>query len=142
MDVFNAKDVISGSHGTLMIDGEVFAEVSEVKIETKLERKEIWMPGGQLAKKITGASGEGTIKRYKLNSNWFKKFGKLVKGNEVYFELYFQLDDPDVSGAEAIRIKDCWNEDGFAIEAKRGEEVTEELKIGFIPANLKYVELI
>ncbi len=142
MDVFKANNVLSGSHGTLMIDGEVFAEVHEVKIETKLERKEIWLPGGQKGKKITGAGGEGEIKRYKLNSNWFKKFGKTLQGKEVYFELYFQLDDPDVAGAEAVRIKDCWNEEGFTIEAKRGEEITEELKIGFLPANLKYVELI
>ena len=47
MDIFKANQVISGSHGTLMIDGEVFAEVSEVKIETKIERKEVWLPGGQ-----------------------------------------------------------------------------------------------
>ena len=142
MDIFKANQVISGSHGTLMIDGEVFAEVSEVKIETKIERKEVWLPGGQKGEKIVGASGEGTIKRYKLNSNWFKKFTKLAKGNEVYFGLYFQVDDPDVAGAEAIRITDCWNKDGFSIEAKRGEEMDEELKIGYLPINLKAVELI
>nr|DAJ50050.1 MAG TPA: tail tube protein [Caudoviricetes sp.]DAJ77118.1 MAG TPA: tail tube protein [Bacteriophage sp.]DAU27914.1 MAG TPA: tail tube protein [Caudoviricetes sp.]DAX50188.1 MAG TPA: tail tube protein [Caudoviricetes sp.] len=142
MDIFRANQVISGSHGTLMIDGEVFAEVSEVEIETKIERKEIWLPGGQKAEKIVGASGEGTIKRYKLNSNWFKKFAKLAKGNEVYFELYFQLNDPDVSGAEAIRISGCWNKEGIKFEGKRGEEVTEELKIGYIPTNLQATELI
>nr|DAI55121.1 MAG TPA: tail tube protein [Caudoviricetes sp.] len=142
MDIFKANQVISGSHGTLMIDGEVFAEVSEVKIETKIERKEVWLPGGQKGEKIVGASGEGTIKRYKLNSNWFKKFTKLAKGTEVYFELYFQVDDPDVAGAEAIRITDCWNKDGFSIEAKRGEVMDEELKIGYLPINLKAVELI
>lgn len=142
MDVFKAKDIISGSHGTLMIDGEVFAEVFEVQIETKIERKEIWLAGGQKGEKIVGAGGEGTIKRYKLNSNWFKKFKKLAQGKEVYFDLYFQVDDVDVAGAEAIRIKECWNKDGFSFGANRGEEITEELKIGYLPINLQPVELI
>ena len=142
MNIFKANQVISGSHGTLMIDGEVFAEVFEVQIDTKIERKEIWLPGGQKGEKIVGASGEGTIKRYKLNSNWFKKFAKLAKGNEVYFELYFQVDDPDVSGAEAIRIIDCWNKEGFTFNGNRGEEITEELKIGFIATNLQPTEMI
>lgn len=142
MDIFKANQVLSGSHGTLMIDGEVFAEVFEVQIETKLERKEVWLAGGQKGEKIVGASGEGTIKRYKLNSNWFKKFAKLAEGREVYFEMYFQTNDPDVAGAEAIRIKDCWNKDGFSFNANRGEEITEELKIGYLPVNLKPVELI
>ena len=56
--------------------------------------------------------------------------------------MYFQIDDPDVAGAEAIRIIDCWNKDGFSLEAKRGEEMNEELKIGYLPINLKAVELI
>ena len=59
MDIFKADQVISGSHGTLMIDGQVFAEVSEVKIETKIERKDVWLPGGQKGEKMVGASGEG-----------------------------------------------------------------------------------
>ena len=66
---------------------KVVAEVFEWKAEIKIDRKDIDLPGGQKGKKIVGSSGEGTLKRYKLNSNWTKDFMKIAKGQEVYLNF-------------------------------------------------------
>lgn len=140
IDIFKGKDVMSGSHGKCMIDGQTFAEVFEWEATVKLERKEINLPGGQKGSKIVATSGEGTLKRYKINSNWVKKFSKLTNTKEVYFDLYLEVNDPDAVGAEAITIKSCWNSEGFSFSSKHGEEITEELKFGFISNKLEIVE--
>ena len=68
MDIFRQDQVMSGSHGTISIDGEILAEVFEWSAKVKIDRKKINMAGGQTGEKITGTSGEGTIKRYKANT--------------------------------------------------------------------------
>lgn len=139
-NIFKPQQVMSGSYGTCMINGEVIAEVFEWTAQIKVDRKEIKLPGGQMGKKITGQSGEGTLKRYKLNSKWTTYFEKLKDGKEVLFELYLEVNDPDAAGAEAIKISECWNDEGYEFSAKHGEEITEELKFGFIANKLKSVE--
>ena len=67
---------------------------------------------------------------------------KIAKGQKIYFELYLEVNDPDAAGAEAIRITQCWNSDGFEFSAKSGEEITEEMKFGFIAKNLQLVERV
>ena len=141
MDIFRQDQVMSGSHGTISIDGEILAEVFEWSAKVKIDRKKINMAGGQTGEKITGTSGEGTIKRYKVNSAWTQKFKKLANTREVYFDLYLEVHDPDATGAEALRITGCWNSDGFEIGSKRGEEITEELKYGLQAKNISFTEI-
>ena len=84
MDIFRQDQVMSGSHGTISIDGEILAEVFEWSAKVKIDRKKINMAGGQTGEKITGTSGEGTIKRYKV-----KKYIEMGRSNETKnFSVY------------------------------------------------------
>ena len=41
MDIFRQDQVMSGSHGTISIDGEILAEVFEWSAKVKIDRKKI-----------------------------------------------------------------------------------------------------
>lgn len=103
----SAKRVINGTHGYLWLDGEMIAECYGFQAKYSFDKEDIVLCG-QMAtdKKITGMSGTGSMRLYKVYSRALSLIGDSIReGKDVRFTVITKLRDPDAYGTERIAIK-------------------------------------
>lgn len=144
MDNFKSKNVMTGSHGKVFIDGDHWSDVKAIKTEIEIDKDEVIMAGGQKGSKTKAVGGKGSMTFSKVYSREHKKFlDKIKNGQQVYFLLQMEVDDPDALGAEIFSIKDCDLEGSFPVlNAERGSLIEKEISFDFLPMNIEPEELV
>ena len=105
----DAKRVINGTYGSLVMDGENAAGVLSFEATWEFEKEEINI-AGQFGTdtKYVGGSGKGTVKLHKIDSKFQTKATSIVKtGKEVTSNIISALEDPDAYGSERVVLKNC-----------------------------------
>ena len=106
---FKGKNVISGTFGSVWVDGEKIAECFGLKATVEIQREDIKMCGSLwTASKMISASGKGSIKLHKVSTRFEEKiFNAIETGEDTDFEIQAMLDDPDAlnKGKETVLLK-------------------------------------
>lgn len=99
---------INGTWGEVWLDGELVGECYGLQIKWTVNKEDVKMCGRmEVGKKVTGASGTGTIKLHKTNSRLLIKYAeKIRKGIVEAGTIISKLADPDSYGTERIAVKD------------------------------------
>ncbi len=136
--------IISGSWGSLWLDGDRVIDI--VKFEAKLstEREDITLPGSMdIDSKLVALKGEGTMTTKKVYSREWDKFAKKwLEGLDPRSKIIAKLSDPDSFGTERVIINNVWfiGVDIMNFESKK--PIEQELKFGFTASDLQFVESI
>lgn len=103
---FNAKGVMSGTHGTIFINGHEIGEVKAFQCKVEFQKEEIKMTGRMATDtKLMGYSIKGSVSLHKTNSRMIHYLSDSVKkGKEPRFTIIGKLADPDADGVERIAI--------------------------------------
>ena len=101
-----AKNVISGTYGSVWLDGEEDAEVKSFQAKLEFQKEEVKIAGKMATgTKYMGYSGKGSLALHKVNSRMIKAIGQQIKeGKEPRFTIIGKLADPDADGVERIAI--------------------------------------
>lgn len=135
MAPLNGHEVLSGSYGYLLHEGEHLNNVKDVEAKVEIEKAEIKVIGDLWTKhKTLGLTGSGTLTLYKVDYKFVKLIGEVAKqeGKVFVTELVFQLDDPSVTGQrEKIRLKNVQFDTIPLAKYSVGEVIEEELPYTF-----------
>jgi len=104
----DAKRVMNGSHGTLWVDNELWAETESFDSIVNVDYEPVNMAGklGSPRKQI-GWNGTGSLTIHKVNSRVSKMMGENVKkGQAPRLKFVGKLADPDAWGAERVALYD------------------------------------
>lgn len=101
---------INGTFGELRNadTNEWYVNIQEVDARMRQDRTEV-RPAGQrgMGYKAMGTMGEGTIRGFKVTSNFLLSVSKLMReprSKQDVYNLIYKLDDPEALGVERIRL--------------------------------------
>lgn len=103
----SAKRVISGTYGTVWIDGEQIAECYGFQAKYSFNKEEIPL-SGQMASdtKVTSIKGTGSLRLHKVFSRGAALIGDAIRnGQDLRFTVISRLKDPDAYGAERVAVR-------------------------------------
>ena len=109
MENFTPDRVINGTFGKVWIDNDFMSYAIGLEVKVKFDTAEVRMAGTlKKGTKITGISGNGTVKLNKVTSYAIKKVYENIKaGKATRLTITTSLEDPEAFGAERIAIHDC-----------------------------------
>ena len=101
-----AKNVISGTYGSVWLDGDEMFEIKSFQAKDEYQKEEVKVAGKMATgTKYMGYSGKGSLALHKVNSRMIKAIGQQIKeGKEPRFTIIGKLADPDAEGVERIAI--------------------------------------
>lgn len=127
------ENVISGSWGEVWVDNDYMSDVLSLEAKISLDTEEI-KQNRRLTKgyKVTGISGNGTLKLNKVTSYFINKLSENIKaGKTTTATIITKLDDPDALGAERIRLNNCVFTELTLANWEVGSMTEEELPFSF-----------
>lgn len=129
---FTAPNVISGTHGYIIWDGDYVYEASSFEAKIKTNRETLTFSGEMWEdSKLMSIGGEFTIKIRKVFSR-AKALGEAFsKGEDPRSEIVGTIKDPDGLGMEKVTFKNCWFNDPTIMTFENGKIVEEEYSGGF-----------
>lgn len=106
----NPEYTINGDFGYLYDkDGRFVSNVQEVQGRIRINREEVMRSGTRITGyKAMGITGEGSIRRFKVTSEWIKAVGAAFSADEgpVFMgQMIVKLDDPASLGTERLLLK-------------------------------------
>lgn len=138
---FDGKNVINGTHGYTLLDGEYVHEITGGKIGYKTNREDLQFCGDmETDTKLIGITGEFTIKGKKVRSREKSIVEAFASGTDPRSTITMNLTDPDALGNVSVTIFNCWFNDPTALEFESGKTMDFELSGGF--KGLKYNDYI
>lgn len=104
----DASKVISGTYGTIWVDGELWAEVDSFEAKVTIKYEDVnFANDGATHKKGNGWIGEGSLTLKKVYSRVQRKIAVAVKnGKYPRSQIVGKLADPDAHGTERAVIND------------------------------------
>lgn len=102
-----AKNVISGTYGTVWLDGNEMFEIKSFQAKDEYQKEEV-LGVGKMHKsyKITSVDGKGSVSIHKVTSQQIRNIGRQVReGKTPTFTIIAKLADPDAWGSERIAFK-------------------------------------
>lgn len=137
---------ITGTHGTLWVDGEEIFEIESFEATVTFEREDVTMAGNlDTDSKVVGQTGEGSFAVKKVYSRGLDKFiGMIKEGKDVRSQLISKLQDPDTVGgqAERVSIDNVWFNDFVLMQFEMGNLVENEYNFGFAPSSVELIDRI
>lgn len=116
--------MISGTFGSLYLDGKWLTNFTHCEIKDEFDYTELKLSGDRRVKhKLAGVKGSGTITGYKVTSELQMA---LLKNPLRTFEIISKLDDPEAYEMERIRIPNVKFSANQLVKWKTGEMVEEE----------------
>lgn len=138
--------ILTGTHGTLWLDGEEVFEIESFEATVNFEREDVIMAGNlDVDSKITSQTGEGSLVVTKVFSRGLSKFvGMMKSGKDVRSQLIAKLGDPDALGgqSERISIDNVWFDDFALMQFEMGAVVESEFGFGFTPSSVRIIDQI
>lgn len=100
----NAKRVISGTWGSVWLDGDHVAECYGLQAKVKFNKEPVPICGRMANdQKVTSIECTGSMRLHKVSSRMAKAIGDYIKdGRDIRFTVISKLNDPDAYGAERV----------------------------------------
>lgn len=139
-----AQRQINGTFGEVYINGIHFGDIQKCTAEIEIEREAVNMAGSLgTDSKITGTKGSGTISFKKVYSREVALILPVIKtGKDIRAVIVTNLNDPDGYGSEKVQISDVWFNNLSIIDFEVKKLLTRELKFGFNPDNVEFMDII
>lgn len=134
---------LSGSFGTLQVNGYDWADITAVKATVTAEYEDVAM-GDEVGKKLIRKTGEGTISMSRAYSRTADFIESLNSGRPPVLRLLATVQDPDADGGQVERVAiDGVKLSSFdVINFTHGEVVKDELPFLFQPSKVHYLDRI
>ncbi|MCW6678159.1 phage tail tube protein [Anaerococcus sp. NML200574] len=133
---------LSGTWGTLHIDGELIFECEGVEANIEIQRSDVYV-NNNLDSKANGLAGTGSITIKHVYTRGVKKYLDVLKaGRDPRFLLSSALSDPDAVGGqkERVNIGNCWVNNLPVTNFTKGEVVEKTYDFGFTPNDVDIAE--
>jgi hypothetical protein len=130
----DATRVINGQYGEVWQDGKWLTNVQSAEATVEINKEEIMRSGTRwVGHKVTSLKGSGTIKGYKVTSDFITLIGSVAsdRGKPYVTELILKLNDPESFGAERVRLKSVQFDQIPLGKFEVGAIVEEELPFTF-----------
>lgn len=139
----SAKRRLNGSHGTLQINGEDWAEVTGVQIQIELGYADVQI-GLDAGKKLTSRSGSGNFSVTRAYSRSAAIVEQIQQGKQPVIRLVAGVKDPDAVGGqeERVAIDELELTTIDVMTFTHGELMTSEYPFTFPPSALRYLDRI
>ena len=133
MTKLKPNKTINGTFGSVWVNNEKWLDVEEFEAKVSIDYEDVNMAGDLAThKKMTGWSGEGTLKVKKVYSRGATLLAKAVKEGVVPdVNLVGKLADPDAFGAERIAINEVTFNEFMLMQFAQKTIGTEELPFNF-----------
>lgn len=137
------QKVISGSKGTMWLNGKMMAEVKSIESKATINRETIQMAGSyDEDSKITSIACAGSFVIHKVFTTEKDFVDSLKKGVDTRFQLYVTLDDPDAYGRESVQLDNCWLTEVTIAQFETGAVLEREFPFGHTFSDISYPESI
>jgi hypothetical protein len=130
----DATRVINGSYGEVWKDGLWLTNVQSAEATVEINKEDVLRSGTRwTGQKVTTLKGSGTIKGYKVTSDFIKAIGSIAsdRGKPYVTELIYKLSDPESFGTERVRLKNVQFDQIPLGKFEVGALVEEELPFTF-----------
>ena len=99
--------VMSGTFGTVYVDGEPWLELESFQAKYQKSKTDIHMCGEMVTgTKVTSVKGTGSIVVHKVYTRATSQMDALLQGRDVRCTIVATLADPDAYGAERVALYD------------------------------------
>ena len=135
---YEAKRVMSGTWGQVILDGDVLVEATGFQAKFTFNKTDINI-GGQMEvdSKVTSVKGTGSITANHINSRMLLLLGdKIGTGRDVRFTIMGKLDDPDAFGAERVSLTSVSFDDLTIADWTHGQPGTKTYPFTFTKMKL------
>lgn len=107
MKSYEAKNVMSGTWGSLYIDDEQMAQLTEFKATVSFDKAAVHMMGVlDEYSKVIGRKSKGSLKMNHVSSYFVNKlYDDFQKGKQTVMSMIAKVDDPDGKGSERYLFK-------------------------------------
>lgn len=102
-----AKRVMSGTWGSVWLDGELISEISAFQAKFAYNKEKVGICGKMISDtKVMSMDGTGSLTMHKVNSRMILLIGDAIQnGQDLRFEIIGKLADPDAYGTERIALR-------------------------------------
>ena len=141
MAQLQANRTLSGSFAEVWVDGALIAELESLTVKVKLQREKVQL-GMDVDSKITGYSGEGTMKLKQVYTRFYEVLDEAKRGIDHRCTITTALKDPDAAGAQEERYSIsgvAFSELPF-LNYKVGEVNEQTLPFTFRPSELRKLD--
>lgn len=136
-----ANRVMSGTFGSVTVNGVTLAEVSSFQAKISVSKEEIQMAGCMaMDSKPTHTSGSGSITLKKVYSRFRDHMDSIQKGIDVRYCIIGELADPDAFGAERVAFYNCSLDDHTFMDWAVGK--TTEITVPFTFTRAEYLNAV
>lgn len=132
--VLDATRTISGSYGTVWMDGRWLTNFNSAEAMGELDKEEIKRSGTRtVGHKVVGITWSGTLKGLKVTSELTELISQVADDTKAPFvtELILKLADPEAYGFERVRLKGVQFDRIDLIRFEAGSVVEQELPFTF-----------
>lgn len=143
MAEFTANRILSGSYAEIWVDSRKIAEVSGIKLNVSMVRKDVQM-GIDVDSKIVGIKGEGEMRIKQVYTRFYDVLSEAKSGRDRRVDIMTALSDPDsVGGAEErYTLSDVAFSELPLVNYETGKINEQVIKFKFAPSRLKCIAQI
>ncbi len=141
MDV---RNVLSGTHGTMYLNGIPVFEVKNCEAKVEVMREEVFN-GNSLDTKITGLKGTGEFTVSHTYDRGFKELLAAYKrGQDPRSHIDVFVSDPDAKGGqrENTTLNNVWFNELTIANFVKGELINRSFPFGFTPSDADMTEVV
>ena len=102
MAQLQANRTLSGSFASVWVDGALIAELESITVKVKLQREKVQL-GMDVDSKITGYSGDGTMKLKQVYTRFYEVLDEARRGVDKRSTITTALKDPDALDGQEER---------------------------------------
>lgn len=129
----DTNKVMSGTFGSLWLDGEKIAEAYGLEARVEIQKEEVPVCGRySTPEKFMGYKGSGTVKLRKVYSRMISKLSDAIKAGQLpTCEILSEVADPAAYGAERILLKGVSFNELVLANWEVKQNINEELTFTF-----------
>ena len=137
----SANRTISGTFGSVMVDGREIAEISACQAKVSYNKEEVQM-AGQMAvdQKVTGYKCTGSLTLKKVFTRFSEVADNIKKGVDVRLTVISHLEDPDAYGAERVALYNVSLDDLTLADWAVGK--TQEVSVPFTFTDFEFLSKV
>lgn len=134
---------LSGTWGTLWIDGLPVMEFKKIEAKVSVNREDVQL-GIDVDSKMTGLKGKISVTIAKVYDRYNAVLANYKKGKDVRSQVITKLADPDAvnGGVSRYSIDNVWWTDLPLVIMEKGGIIEEELTGGFTPSDMTPLDQI
>lgn len=136
-----ARQVMSGTHGIIWIDGDKCYELSKYESKLGTDRESMQFAGDMIKdSKLMAVEGTWTATVRKVFSRAKPIVTNLMKGVDTRSTIIAKINDPDNGGTERVQYSNCWFDEATIQKIEQGAICEDEFSGGF--TGLEYLDTV